>query len=263
MTDAGLLRGKSVLVTGAARGLGAAIARACIEHGATVVATDVQADALAETVEALGGAARGLELDVTKREEWARVAEALRDDVGRPDVLVNNAGVINPTPLAELSHADFVWDIDVNLVGPFLGIRTYVDLHRSTGCDRPGSIVNIASSRGLRAGRGVAAYAASKFGVRGLTKVAALELGELGIRANTVCPGPIESDMSVANPQFAGFDWDEYAARLPLRRMGRPVEVAEAVCWLGSDASSFVTGIDLPVDGGLTSFAPGPEARRT
>jgi NAD(P)-dependent dehydrogenase (short-subunit alcohol dehydrogenase family) len=122
--------------------------------------------------------------------------------------------------------------------------------------------VNIASSRGLRAGRGVAAYASSKFGVRGLTKVAALELGELGIRVNTVCPGPIESEMSVANPQFGDADWGAYVAGLPLRRMGRPVEVAEAVCWLGSDASAFVTGIDLPVDGGLTSFAPGPEPRR-
>ena len=256
-----LLGGKSVLVTGAARGLGAAIARASIDHGATVVLADVDRDRLDETVAELGPAARGVELDVTDRDAWARVAADLRDDVGRPDVLVNNAGIVKPSPLVDTSYDDFVRHLAVNVVGPFLGIQTYVELHRSTGCDRPGSIVNIASVRGLVAGRGASAYSASKFGVRGLTKVAALELGAFGIRVNAVCPGPIETEMSVANPDFAAVDWDAYVAQLPLGHIGRPVDIGEAVCWLGSDASAFVTGIDLPVDGGLTSFAVGPQPR--
>ncbi len=256
-----LLEGKSVLVTGAARGLGAEIARAAVDHGATVVLTDIRGDLLAETVDSLGPAARGLELDVADQAAWSALADVLRADLGRPDVLVNNAGVIKVAALAETSYEDFMRDLAVNLAGPFLGIRTYVELHRSTACDRPGSIVNVASARGLLAGRGVAAYSSSKFGVRGLTKVAALELGELGIRVNAVCPGPIVSDMSVTNPQFAAMDWEAYVARLPLPTLGRAVDVAEAVCWLGSDASGFVTGVDLPVDGGLTSFAIGPEPR--
>jgi 3alpha(or 20beta)-hydroxysteroid dehydrogenase len=99
----------------------------------------------------------------------------------------------------------------------------------------------------------VATYTASKFGVRGLTKAAAVELGPLGIRVNAVCPGPVESDMTVGNPQFAGLDWRAYVERLPIGRMGRPADVGEAVAWLGSDASAFVTGIDFPVDGGLTA----------
>jgi NAD(P)-dependent dehydrogenase (short-subunit alcohol dehydrogenase family) len=259
--DSQLLAGKSVFVTGAARGLGAAIARASIEHGATVVLADVDTKQLDGTVAVLGPSARGVELDVTDRDAWARVAAELRATVGRPDVLVNNAGVVKPSPLVEATYDDFLRHLMVNVVGPFLGIRTYVELHRSTACDRPGSIVNIASSRGLLAGRGAGAYAASKFGVRGLTKVAALELGELGIRVNAVCPGPIETEMSVANPDFADVDWDAYVAQLPLGRIGRPVDIGEAVCWLGSDASAFVTGVDLPVDGGLTSFAISPQRR--
>jgi 3alpha(or 20beta)-hydroxysteroid dehydrogenase len=107
--------------------------------------------------------------------------------------------------------------------------------------------------RGLIGGAHAATYAASKFGVRGLTKAAAVELGPFGIRVNAVCPGPIESDMSVGNADFAGLDWHAYAARLPLGRMGQPDDIGEAVAWLASDASAFVTGIDLPVDGGLTA----------
>jgi 3alpha(or 20beta)-hydroxysteroid dehydrogenase len=260
-SESHLLSGKSVLVTGAARGLGAAIARASIGHGASVVLADIETEALTQAVEALGPSARGVELDVTSPEAWERVATDLRERTGRPDVLVNNAGIVKPSPLIETSYDDFMRHLAVNIVGPFLGIRTFVELHRSTNCERPGSIVNIASVRGLVGGRNAGAYAASKFGVRGLTKTAAIELGELGIRVNAVCPGPIETDMSVANPDFAAVDWDAYVARLPLGRIGRPVDVAEAVCWLASDASAFVTGVDIAVDGGLTSFAIGPEPR--
>ena len=251
----GLLVGKTVLVTGAARGLGAAIAATCIAHGAEVTLTDVLADELAETVTSLGPSATGVVLDVSDPAAWDGLVERLLADRGRPDVLVNNAGIITSAPLADTPHQTFQRTLDVNLGGAFLGTQAYVRLHRESGSTRPGSIVNIASVRGMFAAPGTGAYSASKFAIRGITKVAAVELGELGIRVNAVCPGPIASDMTVGNPQYATVDWDAYAAQIPLRRLGSATDVGQAVAWLGSDASSFVTGIDLIVDGGLTAVA--------
>jgi 3alpha(or 20beta)-hydroxysteroid dehydrogenase len=251
----GLLIGKTVLVTGAARGLGAAIAATCIAHGADVILTDVLADELAETVSSLGSAATGVNLDVSDPAAWDDLVEHLLAGRGRPDVLVNNAGIITSTPLADTPRQAFQRTLDVNLGGAFLGTQAYVRLHRESGCTRPGSIVNIASVRGMFAGPGTGAYSASKFAIRGITKVAAVELGELGIRVNAVCPGPIATDMTVGSAQYATVDWDAYAAQIPLRRLGAASDVGQAVAWLGSDASSFITGIDLVVDGGLTALA--------
>lgn len=250
-----MLDGKSVIVTGAARGLGAAIAATCVAHGATVLLTDVLEAGLETTAKAIGPAARAARLDVSDPAAWSGLVDQLVAGGQPVDVLVNNAGFINPAPLVDTTYESFQRTLDVNLGGVFLGILAFVRLHRQLGADRPASIVNIASVRGLVAGRGAASYAASKFGVRGLTKVAALELGELGIRVNAVCPGPIASDMSIANPDLAAMDWEGYAAQLPLRRLGHPNDIGEAVAWLGSDASAFVTGTDLVVDGGLTSNA--------
>lgn len=251
-----LLAGKTMLVTGAARGLGAAIAETAIRHGATVLLTDVLADEVRVTAAGLGPNASALTHDVADPGSWATVgAELLRLGVGRPDVLVNNAGIIRGAALADATHADLMRTLEVNAGGTFLGISMYASLHRSTvgSGQRPGSIVNISSVRGLIGGARSIAYSASKFAIRGLTKSAAVELGPLGIRVNAVCPGPIESEMSVGNPQFADLDWDAYVANLPLGALGRPVDIGEAVAWLGSDASAFVTGIDLAVDGGLTA----------
>jgi 3alpha(or 20beta)-hydroxysteroid dehydrogenase len=248
-----LLDGKTVLVTGAARGLGAAIAASCAEHGAQVVVTDVLEAELAATADALGDAVTAHHLDVADPASWAALAEFLRRSIGRPDALVNNAGIVRSAPLVDADYEDLRQTLDINVGGTFLGIKTYLDLHVSTGTDRPGSIVNISSVRGLIGAARTVTYGASKFGVRGLTKSAAVELGPMGIRVNAVCPGPIESEMSVGNPQFEGLDWDAYVAQLPLARLGRPSDIGEAVAWLASDASSFVTGVDLPVDGGLTA----------
>jgi 3alpha(or 20beta)-hydroxysteroid dehydrogenase len=248
-----MLAGKTVVVTGAARGLGAAIAASCVRHGASVVVADVLDDEMARTVQRLGPAATSCHLDVTDPGSWERLAERCRESTGRPDALVNNAGVIRSRSLQEATIEDLRRTLDVNVGGTFLGMKFYVGLHESTGSGAPGAIVNVSSVRGLIGGAQATTYTASKFGVRGLTKAAAVELGALGIRVNAVCPGPVESDMSVGNPQFAGLDWPAYARRLPIGRMGRPVDVGEAVAWLASDASAFVTGIDLPVDGGLTA----------
>jgi 3alpha(or 20beta)-hydroxysteroid dehydrogenase len=257
------LSGRTVLITGAARGLGAAIAQSCYSKGATVILTDILIDELEAQANALGSNTDLYVLDVTDEASWDALADHLRaTGVGRPDVLVNNAGIVIPGSLADTPLSDYRRALDVNVVGPFLGTRMYVRLHQELEHPRPGSIVNIASVRGLIGANRAAGYNSSKFAVRGLTKGAAVELGPLGIRVNAVCPGPIESDMSVRNPLYAEMDWDAYVARLPLGRLGQPVNIGEAVAWLASDASEFVTGIDLLVDGGLTSTSYSVEPRR-
>ena len=248
-----LLTGTSIVVTGAARGLGAAIAATCVRHGADVVLTDVLAAEVRATAEALGRRATAVVHDVSDPASWASLAAHLRDTVGRPDALVNNAGIVRGAPIAEATLDDLDRTMRVNVGGTFLGITTYLDLHSSTGAAAPGSIVNISSVRGVIGGARSLTYSASKFAVRGLTKAAAVELGPLGIRVNAVLPGPIESEMSVGNPQFAEMDWEAYTRRLPLGRIGQPVDIGEAVAWLCSPASQFVTGVDLAVDGGLTA----------
>jgi 3alpha(or 20beta)-hydroxysteroid dehydrogenase len=248
----GDLDGKTVLVTGAARGLGAAIARSCVHQGATVILGDIARDELAATAAELGPSARTVHLDVTEAGSWDDAARVVRADHGRLDVLVNNAGILLPASLEDQSIDDFRRTLDVNLVGVVLGMKTFVALHRESASDR-GSIINMSSVRGIVGGTNISAYCATKFGVRGLTKVAAIELGPLGIRVNSVCPGPIVTDMSMGE-SLAHLDWERYAQQLPLRRLGHPDDVAAAVCWLATDASAFVTGTELVVDGGLTAL---------
>jgi 3alpha(or 20beta)-hydroxysteroid dehydrogenase len=256
-----MLKGKTIVITGAARGLGAEAAATCVRHGASVVVTDVLADEAVATADALGAPATAWPLDVTDPAAWDLLARELQRTVGCPDALVNNAGVLRARALLDTTLEDLELSLAVNVRGTFLGMQTFARLHRDTGCARPGSIVNVASVRGLIGGSSAISYSASKFGVRGLTKAAAVELGVMGIRVNAVCPGPIESDMSIGNPELADVDWDGYAAQLPIPRLGRPVDVGEAVAWLASDASAFVTGIDLPVDGGLTATSFGVPRR--
>jgi 3alpha(or 20beta)-hydroxysteroid dehydrogenase len=249
----GSLSGATIVVTGAARGLGASIAETCIRHGASVVLTDVLVDHVRATAERLGPQASAHPLDVTDPAAWSALADLLRARGGRPHGLVNNAGIVTPKPITETSVDDLRRALEVNVTGTFLGIKTFVELHHEMAAPRPGSIVNIASVRGLVGGKNASTYSASKFAVRGLTKALATELGSSGIRVNAVCPGPIATDMSVGNPDFAEMDWDAYCARLPLGHIGQPVDIGEAVAWLLSDSSGFVSGIDLPVDGGLTA----------
>jgi 3alpha(or 20beta)-hydroxysteroid dehydrogenase len=257
------LTGRTIVITGAARGLGAAIAHSCHAHGASVILTDVLETELEATTRELGERASWKVLDVTDPDSWQALADHLVDTgVGRPDGLVNNAGIVKPADLADTPLEDFRRALDVNVVGPFLGSQMYVRLHQQHTQPRPGSIVNIASVRGLIGANRAAGYTSSKFGVRGLTKGCAVELGPMGIRVNAVCPGPIESDMSIRNPMYAEMDWDAYVARLPLGRLGQPLNIGEAVAWLVSDASEFVTGIDLPVDGGLTATSYSVEPRK-
>jgi 3alpha(or 20beta)-hydroxysteroid dehydrogenase len=249
----GILDGKIVLVTGAGRGLGASIADRCVRDGATVLVGDI------EFVDEALGAVRQIELDVTDRQAWSRVADIVRDDHGRLDVLVNNAGILRAAPLRDVTVDEFRQTFDVNVVGALHGIQTFLELHDAAS-GGAGSIVNIASVRGLVGGHGLGSYSASKFALRGLTKVAAIELGPVGVRVNAVCPGPVVTDMMMAD-QLGHLDWDGYLAQVPVGRFGRPDDIAAAVCWLASDDSTFVSGTEIIVDGGLTASGISPQPR--
>ncbi|HET6954614.1 MAG TPA: SDR family NAD(P)-dependent oxidoreductase, partial [Acidimicrobiales bacterium] len=247
-----VLEGRTVLVTGAGRGLGAATARACLAAGARVVLTDLRADLVEATAAELGAGAAALHHDVADERSWAEVTAFVRSTFGGLDGLVNNAGIFSPLPLAGGSVAEFRRSLEVNLTGTFLGIRAFLDLAAAGG-----SIVNLSSVRGLVSGAGMAAYSAAKFGVRGLTRAAAVELGPRGIRVNAICPGTIESEMSIAAAE--GYDWAGYLGRIPLGQAGAPVDIANAACWLLSDAAAYVSGVDLPIDGGVLATGNTPQ----
>jgi 3alpha(or 20beta)-hydroxysteroid dehydrogenase len=234
------LAGKVAIVTGAARGQGRAEAERFAAEGALVVPGDVLPE-----VEELPD---GVHLDVTSAASWAAAVALAVERHGRVDVLVNNAGIHHAAPIHEMAIADFQRVLDVNLLGPFLGIQAVVP-HMPRG----GSIVNVSSLNGLASQARTAAYTSSKFGLRGLTKTAALDLGPLGIRVNAILPGVIRTPMVAYVVEERE---EQLAAGLPLGRIGEPMDVAAAAVFLASHESSWISGIDLPVDGGHTAQTP-------
>lgn len=231
------LAGKVVVVTGAARGQGAAEVRALAAEGAVVVATDVLDFPAPPRV-------LQRRLDVTDEDGWAALADWLRAGYGRVDALVNNAGVAARERLPEVSRAAWQRAFDINVTGPMLGIQALVPLMP------PGSsVVNICSVAAM-SGHAAAAYTASKWALRGLTRSASLELGERGIRVNAVMPGLIDTPMMAsAPPAFT----DAALAEIPLGRVGRPEDVAPTVVFLVSDDSAYYNGAEIVIDGGLTA----------
>ena len=241
------MHGKVVIITGAARGQGAREAELFAAAGARVVATDVR-DELGQAVAAsLGERGAYLHHDVTRAEDWRRVVAFAQESFGRVDVLVNNAGVYTPGSIEDTSYDSLMTTIQVNQVGVFLGIQSVIAAMRAAG---GGAIVNISSGAGLEGIAGIAAYSATKWAVRGLTKCAAKELAEDGIRVNSVHPGLIDTPMLDHNTADM---MDAYRAMIPLKSIGTTDDVANAVLFLASPAAKYITGAELAIDGGVSA----------
>lgn len=250
------LQDKTAIVTGAARGIGAASARRFVEEGASVAIADrrvEEGEALAAELNVeREGSAIFVELDVSNEEAWQRAVDQTTARFGRLDVLVNNAGMIRVAPLEKTDLALFKKVLETNLVGTFLGIRAVMGPMEAQGS---GSIVNFSSVQGLEGREGMSAYAASKFGIRGLSKTAAIELGPKGIRVNVVIPGPTRTKMT-ERKGWTDEQYDEAYRGYPLGRMAEAGEIADVVLFLASDESSFCTGADYVVDGGVLVGKP-------
>jgi 3alpha(or 20beta)-hydroxysteroid dehydrogenase len=247
------LTNRVALVTGAARGVGAVIATTLHAAGATVVLTDIRDDAGEAVAAGLGERAGYRSLDVTDERAWTRVVDEIVAAHDRLDVLVNDAAILHLGSLAATDPATFRRVLDVNLTGPFLGTRAVAPVMTARGS---GSIVHISSIDGLEGMNGVSAYSASKFGLRGLARSTALELGRHGVRVNCVCPAGGNPEMyepwleQLAPHMSATMDYTNN------RAIPGPVPhgaIAAAVRFLASDASAHITGIDLPVDGGAAA----------
>jgi 3alpha(or 20beta)-hydroxysteroid dehydrogenase len=252
----GRLAGKVALVTGAARGTGLAIAKRFAAEGARVMMTDVRDDAGHEAASALGSALRYRHLDVTSEADWQAAVDELRAQEGRLDVLVNNAALLHLSAIDDTTLDVFETVLRVNCLGPFLGTRSCLPLLRAAG---HGAIVNVGSVNSLHAFPGSVAYTSSKFALRGLTRVTALENGRHGVRANLVCPlmGNPEMHASAVGPRLATAPPPGSTLRpFPSPPGGRSrgsVDAAEMVLFLASDESLGCSGADFVVDLGLSA----------
>ncbi len=251
----GCLEGRVALISGGASGIGAETGRQMVHEGARVVLADLQAERGGEVAEELGAAAHFAALDVTSEDDWRRVVPEAESRFGGLDIVVNAAGISVPAPIDEASLDHWRQTLAVNADGVFLGCKYAVEALRRAG---GGAIVNVSSTLGLKGGSIFPAYSASKGAVRMLTKSVALRCAEAGwnIRCNSVHPGAIDTpmmDLYVAGAPTREEGLAGFGALHPLGRVGRPVEVANAIVFLASDAASFITGVELPVDGGFTA----------
>ena len=255
----GRLDGKVALISGGARGMGQAEARLFAAEGAKVAVCDLidtEAKALAEEI---GSSALCQHLDVTSEEQWAAAVEVTVNAFGKLDVLVNNAGIAEAAPLAEMTLESYRRVTEVNQTGVFLGMRAVVAPMTAAG---GGSILNISSIDGMIGMNNLMSYVASKWAVRGMTKAAAMELGPLGIRVNSIHPGFILTGMSIPDgvdpSEIHGLISSHSGQLAPMGRAGRPEEIARLALFLASDESSYSTGSEFVADGGLIAGYPAP-----
>ena len=233
------LSGKVALISGAARGMGASHAREMVAHGAKVVCGDILDTEGELVVKELGDAARYVHLDVTRAQDWEAAVATAVAEFGGVDVLVNNAGILNIGTVEDFEMSEWQRILDINLTGVFLGIRAVVPAMKKAG---RGSIINISSIEGMAGTVASHGYTATKFAVRGLTKSTAVELGQFGIRVNSIHPGLVKTPMA---------DWvPEDIFQSALGRIAQPKEISNLVVYLASEESSFSTGSEFVVDGG-------------
>ncbi|MEK9877512.1 MAG: glucose 1-dehydrogenase [Betaproteobacteria bacterium] len=245
-SDGARLTGKVAIITGGARGQGEAEARLFASHGAQVVVTDVLAEQGQAVAESLGDQAIFVQHDVSSEEGWADVIDHTLHRFGRVDVLINNAAISKPLKLEDTTTATYRQIIDINQVGVFLGMRAVLQPMKQAG---GGVIINVASVAGLQGTSTLFAYTASKWAVRGMSKSAALELARYNIRVNVINPGVIDTPINHDNPDKMN---QVLVQTTPLRRMGDPIEIAEAALFIASDAARFATGADFTIDGGMS-----------
>ena len=248
----GRLSHKVILITGAARGQGAYEAKLFSQEGAIVVLGDVDIDSCEKVAQEISSNGKEVEfgtLDVTKESNWKNLVKRCEQKFGRIDALVNNAGIYSRTPIVSTTKKEFRRIIDVNLQGVFLGTKSVIPVMKYSG---GGSIVNISSTAGLVGNMGSGAYGASKGGIRSLTKYTAVQHAKDNIRANSIHPGPIDTEMiseNLSTPHGRASS----VARIPLGRIGAISDVAMCVLFLCSDESSYITGSEIVIDGGMTA----------
>jgi 3alpha(or 20beta)-hydroxysteroid dehydrogenase len=245
------LNGKVAIVTGGSRGMGAATVRRLHEEGAIVVACDVLDDEGKALADSLGDGVTYAHHDVTDEAGWTSLVEDTERLHGKLDVLVNNAGILRFNAIADTPMDELRLVLDINLIGTFMGMKAAIPAMKRAG---GGSIVNLSSTEGIGGTVFCGAYTASKFAVRGITKVAAIEYGVDNIRVNSVHPGGIDTPMTRA---VMGEEGRKYVAKhvSGLKRMGEADEVAKVVVFLAGDGSSYCTGAEFVVDGGATASA--------
>jgi 3alpha(or 20beta)-hydroxysteroid dehydrogenase len=248
----GRLDGKVAVISGAARGQGEAEARLFAEEGARVVLGDVLDEVGEVVAKELGDAAKYVHLDVRDEASWQAAVGLAESEFGPVSVLVNNAGIFRVSALVDTPVEQFREVVEVNQLGPFLGMKAVVPSMVKAG---GGSIVNISSTNGLSGFPHTVSYTATKWAVRGMTRTAAMELGPLGIRVNSIHPGGVDTDM--IRPENLGSlaatpnALDDRFSDLPLRRVGQPIEIARLALFLASDESSYSTGSEFVADGGM------------
>lgn len=246
------LAGKIAIVTGAAQGQGAAIARAFVAEGAKVVLADVadeQGQLLAKELGSVSaGAAYFRHHDVSDEASWTALVEEANERFGPVNVLANNAGVLRFGEVDTMPMEDYDLVVRVNQLGCFLGMRAVVPTMRT---HRQGSIINCSSVEGLAGMGSLAAYTGTKFAIRGMTKAAAVELGSKNIRVNSIHPGMIDTGMTRVHGGDAAMEYG--AGKVPMKRVGTPEDIAPLYVYLASDESGYVTGAEIAIDGGVTA----------
>ena len=240
------LSGKIAIITGAAQGMGAAHAKLFVEQGAKVVLTDLNEEKGQAFAAELGENAIFVKQNVANEEDWANVVAVAEDKFGPVNVLVNNAGITMAKKIVDASIEDYRRIVEINQVSVFLGMKAVLSSMQKAG---GGSIVNVSSMNGLVAG--AIGYTDTKFAVRGMTKAAAMEFAEYGIRVNSVHPGVIATPMVVQEDTKAAVE--AFAKHIPLGRVAQPEEVSNMVLFLASDDSSYSTGSEFVIDGGMTA----------